>query len=323
MDWFERLTGIAGSDYETTRSQLRLEGRYLRSLANDRTFGIGELTTPSLAELRALVQSGSAGRGQLKVGKAAGDVRKMHSAPENAGALFQVASQFNLLEMLDPSVTPEQGVARYEFDRTQGPACAIAAGAATVYRNYLVPVGDVSGQTKTRQLDMLHDLGATLSQQLGCRVDDLYEMRNGYALATREGLCSIGDHILNSGAEEIDQLRGELRIGLHIDVEVTDQMSFPGQHVTQAFCSALPVAYSGIASDLWQPFARLVLEAAYEATLLAGVLNTNRGRSPTVFLTRLGGGAFGNDNAWIVDARARAFDCVRNRNLDVRIVSRS
>ena len=173
MDWFERLTGIAESDYETTRSQLRLEGRYLRSLANDRTFGIGELTTPSLAELRALVQSGSAGRGQLKVGKVAGDVRKMHSAPENAGALFQVASQFNLLEMVDPSVTPEQGVARYEFDRTQGPACAIAAGAATVYRNYLVPVGGVSGQTETRQLDMLHNLGATLSQQLGCRVDDL------------------------------------------------------------------------------------------------------------------------------------------------------
>jgi hypothetical protein len=322
MDWFERLTGFAESDYETTRSQLRLEGRYLRSLANDRTFGIGELRTPSLAELRALVQGSGSGRGQLKVGKVAGDVRKMHSAPENAGALFQVASQFNLLEMVDQSVTPEQGVAGYELDRTQGPACAIAAGAATVYRNYFVPVGGVSGQTETRQLDMLHNLGAVLSQQLGCQVDDLYEMCNGYALATHEGLRSIGDHILSSGPEEIDQLRGELRIGLHMDVEVTDPMSVPGQHVTQAFCSALPVAY-GIRSEFWQPFARLVLEAAYEATLLAGVLNMNRGRSPTVFLTRLGGGAFGNDNAWIDDAMARAFDCVRNTDLDVRIVSRS
>ena len=31
-----------------------------------------------------------------------GDVRQMHQSPENAGALFQVASQFNLLEMISP-----------------------------------------------------------------------------------------------------------------------------------------------------------------------------------------------------------------------------
>ena len=49
--------------------------------------------------------------------------------PENAGALFQVASQLNLLEMTGPEVTPEDGVTIYQDDRTQGPACAIAAGA--------------------------------------------------------------------------------------------------------------------------------------------------------------------------------------------------
>lgn len=321
MDWFERLTGFAESDYQTTRSQLRVEGQYLRSLANGRTFGIGELTTPSLAELRAQVRASGSKKGQLKVSNVVGDVRTMHRAPENADALFQVASQFNLLEMVGPSVTPEQGVAGYERDRTQGPACAIAAGAATVYRNYFVPVGGVSGQTERRQLDMLNNLGATLSQRLGCRVEHLYEMCNGYALATLEGLRAIGDHLLACGPEEIDQLRGELRIGLHMEVEVTDSTSIPGQHVTQAFCSALPVKY-GIQSELWQPFARLVLEAAYEATLLAGVLNMTRGRSPMVFLTRLGGGAFGNDNSWIDDAMARAFDRVRNTDLDVRIVSR-
>ena len=70
-----------------------------------------------------------------------GDVQQMHQSPENAGALFQVASQFNLLEMVSPTVTPEDGVTRYQHDRTQGPACAIAAGAATIYRNYFAPVG--------------------------------------------------------------------------------------------------------------------------------------------------------------------------------------
>ena len=84
-----------------------------------------------------------------------GDVRQMHQRPEYAGALFQVASQFNALEMVGPSVTPQDGVTRYEHDHTQGPACAIAAGAATIYRNYFVPVNDQQGQSASRQLDGL------------------------------------------------------------------------------------------------------------------------------------------------------------------------
>ena len=82
-----------------------------------------------------------------------GDVGRLHQRPEFAGALFQVASQFNMLEMVGPEVTPENGVTRYENDGTQGPACAIAAGAAAIYRNYFVPVGGSFGQTRTRQLD--------------------------------------------------------------------------------------------------------------------------------------------------------------------------
>jgi hypothetical protein len=66
---------------------------------------------------------------RLKVTVVTGDVRQMHRSPENAAALFQVASQFNLLEMVSPATTPEHGVTRYQFDRTQGPACAIAAKA--------------------------------------------------------------------------------------------------------------------------------------------------------------------------------------------------
>jgi len=69
-----------------------------------------------------------------------GDVRRLHAAPEHACALFQVASQFNLLEMTAPHTTREDGVTRYKDDPTQGPACAIAAGAATMYRNYFVPI---------------------------------------------------------------------------------------------------------------------------------------------------------------------------------------
>jgi hypothetical protein len=40
-----------------------------------------------------------------------------------------------------------------------------------------------------------------------------------------------------------------------------------------------------------------------------------------VLLTRLGGGAFGNDDRWIDDAMRRALTCVADRALDVRLVS--
>jgi hypothetical protein len=57
---------------------------------------------------------------------------------------------------------------------------------------------------------------------------------------------------------------------------------------------------------MWRPFAELVLDAAYEATVLAAVLNARRGASNIVLLARLGGGAFGNDDAWIDAAMRRA-----------------
>ena len=120
----------------------------------------------SLQALRERVKSTRGLPGRLRVSLTTGDVRHMHRLPGNAGALFQVASQFNLLEMTGPEVTPENGVTIYQHDHTQGPACAIAAGAATIYRNYFVPVGSSDGQTKNRQLDGLANLGEVLSEAM-------------------------------------------------------------------------------------------------------------------------------------------------------------
>jgi O-acetyl-ADP-ribose deacetylase (regulator of RNase III) len=110
---------------------------------------------------------------------------------------------------------------------------------------------------------------------------------------------------------------------VHSDVEVSDGDLGPGQCpiVSQAYCSALPVAYTHVPVPLWQPFAKLVLEAAYEATLCAAVLNARRGRSNVVLLTRLGGGVFGNDDDWIAAAMCRALAQAAGTGLDVRLVS--
>ena len=320
-DWFSRLTGFNEGPYSTTRELLEANGSTLRSKVNDRSFCIGQFEMPSLADLRLRVAQGTGASGPNRVSIVTGDVRKMHQMPEYAGALFQVASQFNALEMVGPSVTPEDGVTRYEHDRTQGPACAIAAGAATIYRNYFAPVGDQIGQSAANQIDGLADLGAELSRALGRPVPDLWSMQNGYALATRAGLEMIAAHLRETGDAAVNELAGRLRVGVHQGVEVTDGPSSPGPRVTQVLCSALPVAYGRWPQPLWQVFAQLILDAAYEATLLAGVLNSRQGGSNIVLLTLLGGGAFGNAPEWIHTAIQRAISKTQGHGLDVRLVS--
>ena len=321
MDWFEKLTGVRERDWAKSRAGLNVEGDQLRSTFNGRSFGVGSLQLPSLNGLREEAANGSHATGRLRVSLRSGDVRAMHRLPEFAGALFQVASQFNMLEMMSPDRTPEYGVTCYDGDPTQGPACAIAAGAATIYRNYFAPVDGIPGQTAARQLDGLSEIGDALSQAMGRPVSTLWTMRNGYALSSQEALDAISRYLTTLSAEAVDQLRGHLRIGLHQDVEVTDGMQGAGPKVSQAFCSALPVAYSAVASVHWAPFATLVLEAAYEATLLAAALNASRGASNIVLLTRLGGGAFGNADAWIHGAIQRALQKVASLDLRVVLVS--
>ena len=292
-----------------------LDGTTITSTVNGRTMRCGRLETPSLAELRSRVERLRQPEGHLTVREVVGDVQRLHADPAQAGALFQVASQFNLLEMVSPSVTPEAGVGRYERDPTQGPACAIAAGAGTIYRNYFAKVGEKVGQTAERQIDCLRDLGDALGNANG----RLWSMRNGYALASEQGLREITKRLEAASEAERGALRQRLRIGLQWDTEVT--LPSGGHTVTQAYCSALPVAYGMLPSELWAAFAQLVLEAAYEATLCAALLNATRTGNRSVFLTLLGGGAFGNHDAWIFAAVERALALCADWPLDVAIVS--
>ncbi|MEO7891071.1 MAG: hypothetical protein ABIW19_13805 [Vicinamibacterales bacterium] len=314
--WFHDLFGFEEHTYDGTRKNLEVVGTTLRSKVNQRSYAIGELTTPSVRDLReqAAPLVGTL-QGRLTVSSISGDVRRMHADPANRNALFQVASQFNLLEMSGPDVTPEDGVTRYAHDRTQGPACALAAGAATVYRNYFVPVSGRIGQARDRQIDCLRDVGA----ELGNDRNELWTMRNGYAQCTKKGLEIIADKLEGCDADGVDRIRDLVRIGIHKRVQVTDVQ---GEHlVSQAFCSGLPVSYSDVSPKHWKSFAVLVLEAAYEATLWAAVVNAHDSGCRVLFLTQLGGGAFGNEPEWIDGAMRRALAKVMGVALDVRLVS--
>lgn len=315
MTWFESLTGFRETNADAVRRQLEVDGVRLRSLVNGRSYQCGTLEIPSLAELRDQSRQSQLVPKKTTVREVVANVQDLHCDASNAGAMFQVASQFNLLEMISPNVTPDDGVGIYENDPTQGPACAIACGAGTIYRNYFVPVGDGAGQTTERQINCLADLGVGLGNDL----DQYWTVRNGYALPTRKGLNRVRMDLKSADDADKDQLRGLLRIGVHRKTQVTLRDC---QHVvSQAYCSALPVSYSGLEASLWEPFARLVLEAAYEATFCATVLNAADTGCHRLYLTLLGGGAFGNEASWIVSAIERALELNRMSGLEVLIVS--
>jgi hypothetical protein len=151
MTWFDALTGFEEQSPEHVRSNLVLDNERSTSKINGKTMICGRLETPSLAELRESVSALGNGGGKLEISEVVADVRYLHFDATNEGTLFQVASQLNLLEMVSPNRVPEDGVGIYEYDGTQGPACAIAAGAGTIYRNYFVPVNGQIGQEKWRK----------------------------------------------------------------------------------------------------------------------------------------------------------------------------
>ena len=138
--WFEELIGFPETSPLAVREQISVEGEWLTSHGNGRALACGRLETPSLAELRERCHSYAHPSGEPTVREVVADVQHLHADESNAHALFQVASQFNLLEMVSPDVTPDHGVGIYAYYHTQGPACAIAAGAGTIYRNYFAPV---------------------------------------------------------------------------------------------------------------------------------------------------------------------------------------
>ncbi len=239
MRWFHDLTGLPDDRPATVRAAITPEGEWLHCRANGRRLRAGRLTTPALAELRG-PPTGSA---PMHFAEVVGDVAALHADPANAGAVFQVASQFNLLEMIGPHVTPEQGIAGYAHDLTQGRACAMACAAGTIWRNYLLPLGDQIGQSASRQIDTMADLGTTLGNGSGA----LWQMRNGYLLPQPGALPRITAAL--SGREAA--LRDLIRIGLQAETEVT--LPGAGHCVTQVYASALPVAYGGGHMAEWQP----------------------------------------------------------------------
>ena len=287
---------------------------------------------------------------------ATSDIFAQHSDPAFRGATFLAASQFNCLEFAHPGATPEDGVTGYVHDGTQGPACALACAPGTVYRNYFagvcgVPVPSSSahgargregsaagqGQSADRQINNLAGVLSAITGRGGGsgagggkdedEDEELVSVRNGYTSSDDARLARLNARLHELGAEGRAAAGAQLRIGLHAAVEVPWVWRAPRfvlappeerQAVTQSYCSALACGYSAGDIEAWAPLATLVLDASYEATLLAAAIEAAEGRgSGQVVLCGLGGGVFGNRSEWIEGAIVRAIGACATAGLRV------
>lgn len=331
QSWFGKMFG-----FEETLPSIkkfltvvdRADGKQvLKSSAKpEEEFAVGDFQTPALKTLRmegaALPRTGA-----LKLSHvAATDVFTEHHRPDNRDAMFQAASQFNCLEFASPSAVPENGVTGYMYDNTQGPACALAAAPGTVFRNYFCKMPDgTEGQTKHNQLNNLDGV----LKALGPEAAALIRVNNGYVDSSADDLIKTNeliDKVIAASPEGREALVGELKIGVHSEVEVPFAERYSvlpraeRSKVSQAYCSALSIAYSRGGLDVWAPLATIVLDGTYEATLWAAAIEKAKGTgSGVVYLTFIGGGVFGNSQEWIDEAIAKACVKLSDIDLDVRV----
>ena len=313
--WFETLMGFKETSYKYVQDNIDVQGNRLISKVNNEEYIFGELEIPTLEKLRNEIALRKDDSSRITLSEVVSDVQELHCNSSNSNAVFQCASQFNLLEMVSPRVTPEYGVSDYQLDKTQGPACAIACGAGTIYRNYFAEVNRGIGQTADNQIDCLDEIGKLLNNEELL----LWEMQNGYAMVNINGLLHINKLLHSCTMEKYEQIFDSLKVGIQWNTEVTLYGS--KKLVTQVYCSALPIGYSQTEWIYWEALGRLILEATYEATFYVALKNMRNTGSNKLFLTLVGGGVFCNPIDWILGAIEKSVNKFRSIPLDVRIVS--
>lgn len=227
------------------------------------------------------------------------DVGNLQAAPENRGALFQVASNMNAVEAIAQEVSVEDSnfVTDYIFDKTQGPAASISAAGAAIARLYCAFEDGKGGflrQTKDRQINFVETALA-----------DFCSVQNGYVL--------LKDNAEEWEAADKEELKKKVQVCIHESVQVTFGMRGPEfyegvknsseQLIHQVFGAAVNIGQGvGGVQNRKKPHAKSVarwcLGAMYDGCFLAA----QSLKVKKVFLTLLGGGVFANDTQAIMEA---------------------
>lgn len=326
--WFENIFGFKEdpvSIYKYFNITNKNGIQILNQIETNKQFIAGSFTTQTLQNLQQkskywIQQHSSNNNNTLKktqinvIHKNVYDILEYHSNPEdeNIHVTFQCASQFNCLEFPSEKYIPELGITNYVYDSTQGPACAVACPAGTLFRNYFINIGNQIGQNKTIQINNLD-----VAENILHPYDDspFWNVKNGYVFSTTDKLNKLNTILNNETISK--QVLKSIKVGIQSNTQVLMKnkneplINIKPKLVTQIYCSAISCSYSHINVSYWELFACIILNSIYEATLWSALLyapicqiaNSNHYK---VYLTFIGGGAFGNKMSWIINNMAKS-----------------
>jgi hypothetical protein len=116
-------------------------------------------------------------RNNLKYYTMTSTSRAIHINPSYHDSIFQVASQFNALEMVNSTVTPQQGISNYIHDGTQGPECAMMCPFGTLYRNYFcMPNASTNEQPADKSINANPQIGTADGKDPNNQINTLTEL---------------------------------------------------------------------------------------------------------------------------------------------------
>ena len=235
------------------------------------------------------------------------DIGYLQSLSENNGACFQVASNFNGLEAVSEKTLSK--LADYPADKTQGPQASLSAMPGLILRQFYY--NDMAGQQsqddnylrqQDRQFNFLKDFGVIT--------------KNGYPKSGLEGITEYNSHCFKILYHSNIQVTfgGYDRAAAHGERNniVATQ---PNQRIDQVFMAALNLSQPPCDPAQAREKANLILRWSYEATLKSAIAHGKK----LIFLTRLGGGAFGNDSDDIDEAICVAINLIPDF-VDVTII---
>lgn len=221
---------------------------------------------------------------------------------------FQAASQFNSFEMINPNITPYDGIEIYINDDTQGPRQALACSPGIFVRNYW--------ETNERgsQFNALEHLELSTL--------------NGYLL-----WGTSPQAIWPRIARDVNSIMIPCMVYTQV-VGVTKKQGRIYQHnsnkvIHQIYSSAVPVNKYGNGgdNDIQLKIAKTIILAEYVGTIGMGLLlyANDRGISPVTFdrprinLTLIGSGAFNVDRSIIIDCIIEAIKQFTGYEFDIYI----
>lgn len=222
------------------------------------------------------------------------DVVSLHDAQHRTIPLWQVASQFNALEMISPQVSYKDGILDYVNDATQGPRAALACAPGTLVRNLYYP-----------------DTNAVY--KMGLRIKNgylLYEKRPELVHDRWVSEDLIVPYMENTGV-----------YGIHYNAQNRAWYKHETSNVVhQVFTSAIPMNMYGNGGDaqVQEEVARNAIYAAYVG-VLALSLKLEPFNDPIVHLTLLGSGSFGVPVKVVMEEMIHALRVFARHPIQVRV----